>query len=146
MAKTLQPPPVFRMANKVVSTLIRTGLPSGPNYVLTVRGRKSGQPRTTPLAVIEHDHVRYIISVYGVTDWVRNLRAAGEGTLTRGRRQEAITVTELPPSEAAPILKALFSRRPGFLNAYFATTATSSLEEFERDAISHPVFRVNPAQ
>ena len=146
MANTQQPPPMFRVGNAVATTMLRLGLPMGPMYLLTVRGRKSGQPRSTPLAILEQDGARYIIAVYGVSDWVRNLRAAGTATLTRGRHKEAITVTELSPKEAATILKATAGGGPGFLRNYFETTPASSLEEFEREAIRHPVFRVNPAR
>ena len=145
MAKTQQPPPMFRAGNAVATTLLRLGLPMGPMYLLTVRGRKSGQQRTTPLAILELDGARYILAVYGVSDWVRNLRAAGTATLSRGRHKERITVTELPPKEAAAILKATSGGGPGFLRRYFETTPTSSLEQFEREAIRHPVFKINPA-
>jgi deazaflavin-dependent oxidoreductase (nitroreductase family) len=137
---------MFRVGNAVAATMLRLGLPMGPMYLLTVRGRKSGQPRSTPLAILERDGARYIIAVYGVSDWVRNLRAAGTATLTRGRRKDTITVTELPPKEAAIILKAMSGGGPGFLRNYFATTLASSLEEFEREAMRHPVFRVDPAR
>jgi deazaflavin-dependent oxidoreductase (nitroreductase family) len=143
MAKTQQPPPLFRVGNAVATALLRLGLPMGPMYLLTVRGRKSGQPRTTPLAVLKLDGTRYILAVYGVSDWVRNLRAAGAATLARGRHKEAITVTELPPQEAAVILKTTSGGGPSFLRNYFETTPASSLEEFEREALRHPVFRIN---
>ncbi len=145
MANTQQPPSMLHVGNAVATALLRAGLPMGPMYLLTVRGRKSGQPRTTPLAILELDGTRYIIAVYGVSDWVHNLRAAGTATLTRGRRKEAITVTELPPKEAAAILKATSGGGPGFLRNYFETTPASSLEEFEREAIRHPVFKIHPA-
>ena len=138
--------PLFvRVANKLVVALLRAGLKISINALLTVRGRKSGQPRTTPVAVIELKGQRYLIAAYGVVDWVRNLRAAGVATLTRSRRSEDITVTELPPAEAAPILKASLRIAPGFLQAYFDATPESSLEDFEREAMRHPVFRVQPA-
>lgn len=145
MAKTFQMTPMLRIGNTIMGTLVDLGLPVGLMQQLTVRGRKSGQPRTTTLAVIEIDGARYILAAYGIVDWVRNLRAAGGGTLTRSRRTETITVTELPPKEAAVILKATTGAGPGFLRDYYNTTAASSLEEFEQEAIRHPVFRVNPA-
>lgn len=142
MAQTNHVPLFVRMANKLVITLMRAGLNIGINALLTVRGRKSGQPRTTPVAVVELNGQRYLIAAYGIVDWVRNLRAAGEGTLTRARRSENIAVTELSPAEAAPILKTCLGIAPGFLRAYFDATRESSLEEFEREALRHPVFRV----
>jgi len=145
MSETYRAPLFVRMSNKLVTTLIGAGLNIGINALLTVRGRKSGQPRTTPVAVIELNGQRYIISAFGIVDWVRNLRAAGAATLTRSRRSEAITVAELPPAEAALILKACLGVAPGFVRAYFDATPASSLEDFEREAARHPVFRVHVA-
>ena len=145
MPQTYRVPLFVRIANRLVSSLIRMGLNIGVNALLTVRGRKSGQPRTTPVAVIELNGQRYIIAAFGIVDWVRNLRAAGAATLTRSRRSEAITVAELPPAEAASILKASLRIAPGFLLAYFDATLESSLEDFEREAVWHPVFQVRAA-
>jgi len=145
MSQTYRAPLFVRMSNKLVATLIRAGLNVGVNSLLTVRGRKSGQPRTTPLAVIQLNGQRYLIAAFGIVDWVHNLRAAGAATLTRGRRSEAITVAELSPAEAAPILKACLGIAPGFVRGYFDATSDSSLEDFEREALRHPVFRVQAA-
>ena len=100
MAKTSKVPRFIRVANVLTTTLLRTGVPlvgpgliigNYPMYLLTVRGRKSGQPRTVPLAIIERNGKRYIGSPYGIVDWVRNLRAAGEAILTRRLRSETVT-------------------------------------------------------
>ena len=76
MQKTVRVPGFVRVGNAVVMTLTRLGVPLGAMALLTVRGRKSGQPRTTPVAVIEQDGDRYLIAAYGIVDWVRNLRAS----------------------------------------------------------------------
>ena len=110
-----------------------------PMYLLTVRGRKSGQPRTVPLAIIQRNGKRYVGSPYGIVDWVRNLRAAGEAMLTRGRRSETVKAIELPPSEAALVLQEEVKGGNPFAR-FFGVTAESSLEEFERAVVSHPVF------
>ena len=144
MAKTNQAPRSVRVANVLITTLLRAGLPlvgpglvigNYPMYLLTVRGRKSGLPRTVPLVIIERNGNRYVGSPYGIVDWVRNLRAAGEATLTRGRRSETVNARELSKGEATLLLRGgnPFAR-------YFGVTADSSLEEFERAAVSHPVF------
>src|SRR6266508_4113228 len=101
MVKTTQVPTFVRLGNVLTTTLLRAGFKlvgpgDYPMYLLTVRGRKSGQPRTIPIAIWEHNGKRYVGSVYGIVDWVRNLRAAGEAILTRGRRSETINVRELP--------------------------------------------------
>jgi deazaflavin-dependent oxidoreductase (nitroreductase family) len=145
MAKTFQPNFFFRASNRVIGALLRAGLPIGIMALLTVPGRKSGLPRTTPVAVVEGEDGRYLVAGFGIVDWVRNLRAAGGGTLTRRGRTEPIRVVELPPAQAAPILKAGFTREPAFLHAYFTVTAESPLADSEREALRHPVFRIQPA-
>jgi len=77
--------------------------------------------------------------VYGIVDWVRNLRAAGEATLTRGRRSETVNVIALPPGEAALVLREDIKGGNPF-SRYYGVTADSSLEEFERAVLTHPVF------
>lgn len=80
--------------------LLRVGVPLGPNALLTVAGRKSGEPRTTPVALIEIGGRRWLCGTFGETNWVRNLRAAGRGTLTVGKRRQEVTATELSRPEA----------------------------------------------
>jgi len=146
MTTTAQVPRFVRLGNMLTTALLQAGLKIAapgrfPMYLLTVRGRKSGQPRTTPIVVVEQDGRRYVVSPYGIVDWVRNIRAAGEATLTRGRRAEAVRARELPPMEAGLVLKRCMQRGiPAFLAKYFEITAESSLEECERAAQLHPVF------
>jgi deazaflavin-dependent oxidoreductase (nitroreductase family) len=144
MAKTSQVPTSVRVVNVLTTPLLRAGfklvgLGNYPMYLLTVRGRKSGQPRTVPIVIIEQNGKRYLTSPYGIVDWVRNLRAAGEATLTRGRRAETVNARELPPKEAALVLREAIKGGNPFARNY-QVTADSSLEEFERATISHPVF------
>ncbi len=144
MAKIYKAPMYVRVANVLTTTLLRAGFKlvgSGhyPMYLLTVRGRKSGLPRTVPIAIIERNGKRYVGSVYGIVDWVRNLRAAGEAILTRGRRSETINVRELPKGEAALVLREDIKGGNPFARSY-GVTADSSLEEFERAVLTHPMF------
>ncbi len=110
-------------------------------YLLTVRGRKSGQPRTIPIVVLEQDGKRYLLSPFGIVDWVRNLRASGVATLTRKRQTEQVAARELSAEEAGQVLSTFFAsgKKPPILG-YFGVTAQSSPEEFERAAASHPAF------
>jgi deazaflavin-dependent oxidoreductase (nitroreductase family) len=110
-----------------------------PMYLLTVRGRKSGQPRTVLIAAIQRDGKRYVSSPYGIVDWVRNLRVAGKAVLTRGRRSQTVRASELSPSEAALVLREEAVAGNPFIR-FFGVNAHSSLEEFERAAASHPLF------
>jgi deazaflavin-dependent oxidoreductase (nitroreductase family) len=148
MAKTNRAPMYVRIANVLTTTLLRAGLPlvgpglvigHYPMYLLTVRGRKSGQPHTVPVAMIERHGKRYVGSPYGIVDWVRNLRAAGEATLIRGRRAETVNARELPTGEAALLLQEDTKGGNPFARNY-GVTADSSLEEFERAVLSHPLF------
>ncbi len=148
MAKTYRVTFATRASNGLVAMLLRAGMKMGPKYfpmvLLTVRGRKSGQPRTTPVVTTEQDGKRYVIGTFGDVNWVRNLRAAGQATLTRGRLHENVRATELTPAEAAPFLKQVLATAPGFIRGYFDVTTASSLEEFEREAPRHPVFLLQP--
>ena len=95
MAKTLQINFADRIGDALFMALLRAGITMGTMSLLTVRGRKSGQPHTVPVLLVEQDGQRWLVAPYGVVQWVRNLRAAGTATLTRSRRSEAISVTEL---------------------------------------------------
>jgi deazaflavin-dependent oxidoreductase (nitroreductase family) len=145
MAKTYQIPFFVRLGNVFVTRLLRVGLKPGKMALLTVRGHKSGLPRTTPVAVGEYDGQRWLISAFGEAHWVRNLRAAGEASLKRGRHPEHIFAKELSAEEAAPILKRSLAKAPGFLLKNFDVKPESPLKDFEREVLNHPVFLVESA-
>jgi deazaflavin-dependent oxidoreductase (nitroreductase family) len=145
MAKTYRVTFLVRLGNLLATTMASIGLKIGPIRLLTVRGRKSGELRTTPVAVVEQHGKRYLVAAYGVVNWVRNLRAAGEATLTLGRHKEAIRAMELSPEEAAPILKNTLGGGGSFTRDYFDLTPDSSLQDFEREAVRHPVFLIQSA-
>jgi deazaflavin-dependent oxidoreductase (nitroreductase family) len=130
-----------RMRDALIMMFLRAGVNMGTTSLLTVRGRTSGQPHTVPVILIEQDGQRWLVAPYGVVQWVRNIRAAGTATLTRGRHAEAISVTELPAQEAAPVLKQYLSRAAA-VRPYFDATLDSPLEAFEREAARHPVFQI----
>jgi deazaflavin-dependent oxidoreductase (nitroreductase family) len=141
MAKTLHLNVATRTRDALIMTLLRAGVNLGTTSLLTVRGRKSGQPHTIPVLLVEQDGARWLVAPYGVVQWVRNIRAAGTAMLTRGRRSEAISVTELEAPEAAPILKAYLFKATA-ARPYFDATKDSPLEAFEREAPHHPVFQI----
>ena len=126
----------------LLQALLAAGLPVGPNALITIRGRKSGEPRTAGVAIIEVEGRRWIWAPWGEVNWVRNLRAAGQATLTRGGHCEPISAIELTPAEAAPVLKWALASVPSFIRSYFDVTADSSLEAIEQEAPRHPIFRV----
>lgn len=148
MAKTNKAPLYVRTANIVTTALLRAGFPlvgpglivgHYPMYLFTVRGRKSGLPRTIPVAIIQRNGKRYVGSPFGIVDWVRNLRATGEAVLTRARRSETVSARELSPAEAVPILQEEARDGNPFIRSY-GVTIDSSTEEFERAVLTHPVF------
>jgi deazaflavin-dependent oxidoreductase (nitroreductase family) len=91
--------------NPIAKLLLAAGVPIGPDVLLTVRGRKTGLPRTTPVAICENAGRRGVISPFGEVNWVRNLRAAGRATITAGRRTEEVIAVDLGPAEAAAFIR-----------------------------------------
>ncbi len=134
----------LRVASIIISVLLRIGLPVGPSILLSVRGRKSGKFYTIPVALVKNNGNRWLVAAFGEVNWVRNLRAAGQAYLTRGRHTETIGVVELEAREAAPVLKQFLreSQRVSFIKPYFHVTPQSSLADFEQEALQHPVFRI----
>lgn len=97
--------------NPIARLLLAVGVPMGPNVLITVRGRKSGQPRTTPLTIVEFSGRRWLLAPFGEVNWVRNLRAVGRATLTVRRRQEEVTAVELGPTEAVAFFRDVLGPR-----------------------------------
>jgi deazaflavin-dependent oxidoreductase (nitroreductase family) len=145
MTTTVRIPFFVRLGNRMMRLLVGAGVPFGNTVLLTVCGRKSGQSYTNPVTILKQDGNRYIIAAYGMTSWVRNLRAAGEGTIKHARRTEAIVAKELSLEEAAPVLKYGLTVGPSILRRYFDVTPSSSLQDFTREAQRHPVFQILPA-
>lgn len=142
MSKTYHVKFADRVENALITTLLRAGVKMGTTSLLTVRGRTSGQPHTVPVVLVEQDAQRWLVAPYGVVQWVRNIRAAGTATLTRGRHSETISVTELPAQEAAPILKEYLLHVSGGVRSYFDAKRDAPPEAFEREAPRHPVFQI----
>src|SRR5262245_65472529 len=91
--------------NRIARPLLAAGVPTGPDVRLTGRGRKTGLPRTTPVTLCEYAGRRGLISPFGETDWARNLRAAGEASISFRRRTEEVTAVELAEPEAAAFIR-----------------------------------------
>jgi deazaflavin-dependent oxidoreductase (nitroreductase family) len=83
----------------VLQRMLAAGVPVGPNALITIPGRKTGEPRTAGVAIIEVGGRRWIWAPWGEVNWVRNLRAAGRATLTKRGRKEEVRATELNPAE-----------------------------------------------
>jgi deazaflavin-dependent oxidoreductase (nitroreductase family) len=87
--------------NPIAQRLLHIGMPLGPNALITITGRKSGVPRTTPVALVEVEGNRYVIGTFGETNWVRNLRTAGEAIISVGGKAEEVSTVELSKDAAA---------------------------------------------
>lgn len=142
-----RPPRFLKTMNKMVIAMQRLGIPAGPSMVLTVPGRKSGQPRSTPMTPFDHDGGLYTVAGYPGADWAANARAAGSGTLTRGRRSRRVKIVELSPDASRPILRAFAVKVPvgvGFAKRSGLVT-DGTPDEFESLAGRLAVFRFDPA-
>jgi deazaflavin-dependent oxidoreductase (nitroreductase family) len=88
-----------RLFSPILKALLAARVPLGYNRLVTIRGRKTGRPRTTAIAVIEVSGRRWMWAPWGEVNWVRNLREAGRATIEQGGREEEIRATELDPDE-----------------------------------------------
>ena len=141
VAKTYRLTPTRRLLNALMRGLLRLGLAPEQTYLLTVRGRRTGTARSTPVTLVEEDGQRWLVAPYGAVSWVRNARAAGQVTLSRGRRTESVRIAELGPAEAAPILRRYVAQVP-IVRPYFDVGPHGPAEAFAAEAPGHPVFRV----
>jgi deazaflavin-dependent oxidoreductase (nitroreductase family) len=129
--------------NRLVAVLTRAGVSFWGSRILEVRGRKTGEPRRTPVNLLTFDDQRYLVAPRGHTQWVRNLRAAGEGDLLLGRRREHFSATEIDDGDKESILRAYLRRWNWEVGQFFGGVGSdSSTAELQRIAPNHPVFRI----
>ena len=146
MADRYQRPGWFtkHVFNNLVALLTRLGISVWGSRVLEVPGRKTGEPRRTPVNLLSFEGRRYLVAPRGHTQWVRNLRASGQGRLLLGRRSEEFTAVELPEDERPPVLRAYLKRWKAEVGAFFGGVGPDSTEEeLRRIAPDHPVFRLS---
>jgi deazaflavin-dependent oxidoreductase (nitroreductase family) len=130
--------------NPLVAGLTRLGVSLAGSRVLEVQGRKSGEWRSTPVNPLDHEGARYIVAPRGETQWVRNLRASGEGRLRKGGRSEEFTATELPDEEKLPLLRAYLKKWAWEVGAFFqGVGADAPDDDLRRIAPLHPIFRIS---
>jgi deazaflavin-dependent oxidoreductase (nitroreductase family) len=130
-----------RIGNLVAKLLLRAGVGPKRMHLLTVKGRKTGKPYTTPLTMVEIDGQRWLVAPYGGVAWAKNIGASGSAKLSRGRVTEQLAVEPADAHESAPVLKAYAGMEPSAPRA-FGVGPEASLEEFEAIASKHPVFRI----
>ena len=113
--------------------------------VSIVKGRTSGLPREVPVNLLTYDGNRYLVAPRGTTQWVRNLRAAGEGELRLGRRTESFTATEVAEGQKVPVLRHYLAKWAWEVGAFFdGVGAKASDDELRRIGPGHPIFRLSP--
>ena len=131
------------LMNPAVAGFTRLGVSLASSRVLEVRGRKSGEWRSVPVNPLDHEGERYIVAPRGETQWVRNLRASGEGRLRKGGRIEEFTAAELPDEDKLPLLRAYLKKWAWEVGAFFqGVGADAPDEDLRRIAPLHPIFRI----
>jgi deazaflavin-dependent oxidoreductase (nitroreductase family) len=141
-----RPPRFLKPMNKFMMAVQKLGIPTGPAMVLTVPGRKSGQPRSTPMTPFEHDGGLYTVAGYPGSDWAANARAARSGTLSRGRKSRRVKIVELSTADAGPVLRSFAVKVPvgvGFAKRSGMVTEGTP-DEFAALAGRLAVFRFDP--
>ena len=135
--------------NKVITGLQRIGIVFGPMQLLTVAGRRSGQPRTFPIAVISLTGGKYIVQAYPKAAWVANVRAADTVELRRGRRASTVKLVEVPVEERRPLLHELVKTSPPSVGKRFVTTGLAESATPEGAAAAAEkiaLFRIEPRE
>jgi deazaflavin-dependent oxidoreductase (nitroreductase family) len=129
--------------NNIVAGLTKLGVSVLGSRVLSVRGRKSGELRSTPVNLLTVDGAKYLVAPRGHTQWVRNLRVAGTGELRVGRRVEVFTPTELADEAKPAILRAYLKRWKFEVGVFFdGVDDKASDEELLRIAPGYPIFKI----
>jgi deazaflavin-dependent oxidoreductase (nitroreductase family) len=130
--------------NRVVAVLTRLGVSVWGSRVLRVRGRKTGEVRTTPVNLLTYNGTRYLVAPRGETQWVRNIRASdGAGELALGRKVEPFRAVELSDDQKPEVLRAYLKRWKPEVGVFFdGVSADSTEEEVARIAPDHPAFRI----
>lgn len=141
-----RPPWVVRTFDPVLRGLLNRGLRMGPNTILTVRGRKSGEPRAAAVAVLKVGGRRWILGAYGEVQWVRNLRAAGRGTIRLDGRDVPVRAVALTTAEAEAFfrneLRTYVHALPWAWRRVASVFGGEPLRNPARAATRHPVFEL----
>jgi len=145
MSTHVQKPGWFtvNVLNRSVAWLTRRGLSVWGSRVLAVRGRKSGEWRTTPVNLLTVAGEQYLVAPRGHVQWTHNMRAAGGGELHLGKKVEAFTATEVADDEKVPLLRAYLKRWKAEVGVFFNGVGPDFPDaDLLRVAPDHPVFHV----
>ena len=132
-----------RGLNALVRPLAKLGLAGPHTHLLTVPGRTTGTPFSTPVSIVKRGDERWLVAPYGERNWVKNARAAGSVELRRGRKREQLRVEELGATDAVPVLREYY-RRFRVTRPFFEVDSDSPNEAWLAEAPRHPVFRLVP--
>lgn len=142
-----RPPRYLKPMNRIVKAMQRLGIRTGPAMILTVPGRKTGRPRSTPMTPFTYGGDMYTVAGYPGADWAANARSAGVGTLSRGRKSKKIRIVELDAEASRPVLREFSAQVP--VGVSFAKRSglvrDGTPDEFEALAGRLAVFRFDPA-
>ena len=145
-AATDRAPAIVRLFDPFVRKLLAMGMPSGPNTLLTVPGRKTGQPRSAAVALVETQGRTWVSGAYGNVQWVKNLRHAGEATIRVKGGQERVRAIPLSTEQAAAYFRDVLAPYVRALPWYGRLTAQiivgKQLHDPEAAARQHPVFEL----
>jgi len=131
--------------NRVFGFFVGWGLGLPHNYLLQVRGRRSGRVYSMPVNLLELNAKRYLVAPRGRTQWVRNAETAGEITLKKGLRRHKFRLRPIPDTEKGPILQAYLERFTPTVQRYFPVPAKSDVATFREIARNYPVFVLEQA-
>jgi deazaflavin-dependent oxidoreductase (nitroreductase family) len=146
-ARYVKPKSATNFFNDTVGRLTKMGISVYGSRVLAVKGRKSGEWRTTPVNPLRVDGTRYLVAPRGNTQWVRNLRVVGTGELRIGGKTEPFSATEIADDEKPAILRAYLKRWKFEVGVFFDGVDAKAPESKLREiAPGYPIFRVEPAR
>ena len=140
----LKPGALERILGRTLVFLVWIGLVRGHFYVLEVRGRKTGKTISLPVDPLDLEGRRYLVCARGNSNWVRNVRTAGEVALVRAMRRRRYRARELPPDMRPPILKAYLDRLASEVQRFFPVPKGSAVESFYNLAPRYPIFALQP--
>lgn len=135
----LEPSPVERLFNKAFGILVGLGLGLRHNYLLLVRGRKTGRIYSTPVNVLELHGKRFLVGARGRTQWMRNVEVSGELVLRKGWNRQQFRVRIVPDSDKPAILSAYLERFKTTVQRYFPVSAGANAQAFAEIAAHYPV-------
>jgi len=137
-----QPNLVERILNRAFGFLLKLGIGLAHNYLLEVRGRKTGKVYSTPVNVLEYKGKKYLVAPRGYTQWVRNVETSGEASLVQRAERTKVRLRTVADEEKPEILKAYLDRFKLTVQRYFPIAAGSPAEAFQPLAVRYPVFEL----